>query len=113
MVFALTRATPNNTEQHEEHLAIARTRHQSVNLLLFQVIKLKPSGDEFTYFLHYIGWNRRWDKWVVESDLMAAGPEALETQKQLKEKQKKDKVGSTRPCRIVLDILFQHHIGLF
>lgn len=58
-----------------------------------QVIKLKPSGDQFTYFLHYMGWNSRWDKWVVESDLMAAGPEALEMQKQLKEKKKKQKVG--------------------
>lgn len=57
-----------------------------------QVIKLKPSGDQFTYFLHYMGWNSRWDKWVLESDLMAAGPEALEMQKQLKEKKKKQKV---------------------
>lgn len=39
-----------------------------------------------------MGWNSRWDKWVVESDLMAAGPEALEMQKQLKEKKKKQKV---------------------
>lgn len=59
------------------------------------MIKLKPSGEQFTYFLHYMGWNSRWDKWVVESDLMAAGPEALEMQKQLKEKQKKEKVSST------------------
>lgn len=58
------------------------------------MIKLKPSGEQFTYFLHYMGWNSRWDKWVVESDLMAAGPEALEMQKQLKEKQKKEKVSS-------------------
>lgn len=57
-----------------------------------QVIKLKPSGEQFTYFLHYMGWNSRWDKWVVESDLMAAGPEALEMQKQLKENKKKQKV---------------------
>jgi len=57
-----------------------------------QVIKLKPSGDQYTYFLHYMGWNSRWDKWVVESDLMAAGPEALEMQKQLKDKKKKQKV---------------------
>lgn len=56
------------------------------------MIKLKPSGVEYTYFLHYMGWNSRWDKWVVESDLMAAGPEALEMQKQLKDKKKKDKV---------------------
>lgn len=59
------------------------------------MIKLKPSGEQFTYFLHYMGWNSRWDKWVVESDLMAAGPEALEMQKQLKEKQKKEKVSTT------------------
>lgn len=63
------------------------------------MIKLKPSGDQFTYFLHYMGWNSRWDKWVVESDLMAAGPEALEMQKQLKEKQKKEKVSIPSPNR--------------
>lgn len=39
-----------------------------------------------------MGWNSRWDKWVVESDLMAAGPEALEMQQQLKDKKKKAKV---------------------
>ncbi len=39
-----------------------------------------------------MGWNSRWDKWVVEKDLMAAGPEALEMQKQLKDKKKKQKV---------------------
>lgn len=61
-----------------------------------KVIKLKPSGEQFTYFLHYMGWNSRWDKWVVESDLMAAGPEALEMQKQLKEKQKKEKVTAAK-----------------
>lgn len=62
---------------------------------LFQVIKLKPSGHQYTYFLHYMGWNSRWDKWVLEADLMAAGPEALEMQKQLK-KQKKEKVSWVR-----------------
>ena len=46
-----------------------------------------------------MGWNSRWDKWVVESDLMAAGPEALEMQKQLKEKQKKEKVSATACTR--------------
>eukprot|EP00903_Cladosiphon_okamuranus_P007568 g7342.t1 len=61
-----------------------------------KVIKLKPSGDQFTYFLHYMGWNSRWDKWVVETELMAAGPEALEMQKQLKEKKKKQKVSAAK-----------------
>lgn len=65
--------------------------YNSEHGVLFQVIKLKPSGNQYTYFLHYMGWNSRWDKWVLEADLMAAGPEALEMQKQLK-KQKKEKV---------------------
>lgn len=56
-----------------------------------QVIKLKPSGEQYTYFLHYMGWNSRWDKWVIESDLMKEGPQAEEMQKQLK-KEKMDKV---------------------
>ncbi|CAM9227841.1 unnamed protein product [Scytosiphon promiscuus] len=61
-----------------------------------KVIKLKPSGEQYTYFLHYMGWNSRWDKWVVESDLMPAGPEALEMQKQLKDKKKKEKVTAAK-----------------
>lgn len=72
--------------------------------VLCQVIKLKPSGEQFTYFLHYMGWNSRWDKWVVESDLMAAGPEALEMQQQLKDKKKKAKVSQLHvvvPIKIV------------
>lgn len=56
-------------------------------------MKLKESGNKYDYFLHYMGWNSRWDKWVSESDLMAAGPEAQEMQKQLKEKQQQEKVG--------------------
>lgn len=39
-----------------------------------------------------MGWNSRWDRWVVESDLVPDGPEAEEMKKQLKESQKKDKV---------------------
>lgn len=70
-----------------------------------QVIKLKPSGEQYTYFLHYMGWNSRWDKWVVESDLMPAGPEALEMQKQLKDKKKKDKVSSI-PRRFLVICVF-------
>lgn len=66
--------------------------------MIGQVIKLKLAGEQFSYFLHYMGWNSRWDKWVLESDLMAAGPEALEMQKQLKEKQKKQKVSRNTPA---------------
>lgn len=62
---------------------------------LVKVMKLKESGNKYTYFLHYMGWNSRWDKWVAESDLMAAGPEAQEMQKQLKEKQQQEKVRGT------------------
>ncbi|CAN0375319.1 unnamed protein product [Ascophyllum nodosum] len=43
-----------------------------------------------------MGWNSRWDKWVLESDLMASGPEALEMQKHLKEKQKKEKMSAAK-----------------
>ncbi|CAN0010437.1 unnamed protein product [Choristocarpus tenellus] len=56
-----------------------------------KVIKYKLAGEEYTYFLHYMGWNSRWDKWVTEKDLMAAGPDAEETQKRLKEQKKRDK----------------------
>lgn len=81
--------------------------------IILQVIKLKPSGEQFTYFLHYMGWNSRWDKWVVESDLMAAGPEALEMQKQLKEKQKKEKVCTHSSYYCVWGLLLLYQVGFF
>lgn len=80
-------------------LRVSYVKHISSLRLVIQVIKLKPSGEQFSYFLHYMGWNSRWDKWVLESELMAAGPEALALQKSLKEKQKKDKVRTRQLAR--------------
>lgn len=27
--------------------------------------------DEAKYFLHYVGWNRRWDEWVDDDQILA------------------------------------------
>jgi len=30
-----------------------------------QVLKLDDSGSELRYFVHYVGWNSRHDKWIT------------------------------------------------
>ena len=46
--------------------------------------QVNQSEEGFHYFLHYLGWNSRWDKWSVEDDLMPDSAEAEALQKELK-----------------------------
>eukprot|EP00611_Tribonema_gayanum_P030352 TRINITY_DN840_c1_g1_i1.p1 TRINITY_DN840_c1_g1~~TRINITY_DN840_c1_g1_i1.p1 ORF type:complete len:335 (-),score=139.47 TRINITY_DN840_c1_g1_i1:76-999(-) len=51
-----------------------------------RIMKLKQTDDgKHHYFVHYLGWNSRWDKWSEEEELMPDGPESEELQKRLKD----------------------------
>ena len=41
-----------------------------------------------TYFIHYTGWNTRWDKWVPPNDLLKDTAETKQLVKVIKEKKK-------------------------
>ena len=46
--------------------------------------QVNQAEDGFHYFLHYLGWNVRWDKWSMEDELMPDSAEAEAMQKELK-----------------------------
>jgi hypothetical protein len=48
-------------------------------------MKVVRVGADNQYFIHYQGWNKKWDKWVHASLLMPEGPEAEKFGKALAE----------------------------
>jgi len=64
-----------------------------------KIVKV-TSGDgkkETSYFIHYIGWNNRWDKWVSEELLLPDNNETKALQKKMKQESKeKQKNGDKR-----------------
>mmetsp|Transcript_61460 Transcript_61460/g.84466 ORF Transcript_61460/g.84466 Transcript_61460/m.84466 type:complete len:407 (-) Transcript_61460:466-1686(-) len=51
--------------------------------------KVVKSSHDAQYFIHFQGWNKKWDKWVHASILMKEGPAALKYANKLHEEQKK------------------------
>ena len=51
--------------------------------------KVVKAGEDDQYFIHYQGWNKKWDKWVHASLMMAEGPEAEKYAKKLADAEKK------------------------
>jgi len=47
--------------------------------------ELDAAKDEFKYFIHYAGWNKKWDEWVFESRVLKYIDANLERQKELKQ----------------------------
>jgi len=48
-----------------------------------QKVKLKEKLPK--YFVHYSGWNTKWDEWVTESRMMEYSEETIKKQKELKQ----------------------------
>jgi mortality factor 4-like protein 1 len=46
------------------------------------------AASSYKYFVHYMGWNVKWDKWVNEHDLLPDDEEARELVKMVKERKK-------------------------
>jgi mortality factor 4-like protein 1 len=59
------------------------------------------SGTEWSFFVHYAGWNSRWDRWATKDDLMKDTPENRKAHLKPKEvpvpqkKRKKDQAEGT------------------
>lgn len=51
--------------------------------------KVVRCGDAEQYFIHYHGWNKKWDKWVHASLIMKDGPEADKYAKKLAARERK------------------------
>ena len=64
---------------------------RSLDMCKLYPAKVLKVGSDDQYFIHYQGWNRKWDKWVHASLLMKEGPEADKYAKDLEEQEKKRK----------------------
>jgi mortality factor 4-like protein 1 len=31
-----------------------------------KVVKVQEEGGSITFFVHYLGWNKKWDEWVED-----------------------------------------------
>ncbi|KAI4321503.1 hypothetical protein MLD38_034873 [Melastoma candidum] len=66
-----------------------------------RVRKIEYRLNEWRYFLHYLGWNKNWDEWVLGSRLMKYTEENV--QKHLTNSSKQDlekNAGSGRPAQL-------------
>lgn len=50
-----------------------------------KILKSKKEGGNYSYFVHYQGWNKNWDEWVGETRIMKQAPESYEKQKKLQQ----------------------------
>ncbi|GAB2231751.1 hypothetical protein Droror1_Dr00010763 [Drosera rotundifolia] len=50
-------------------------------LRLSLVLKVELQGNEWKYFVHYLGWNKNWDEWVVATRLMKRTEENIRKQR--------------------------------
>jgi len=50
-----------------------------------KVQKVKLKDKVAKYFVHYSGWNTKWDEWVTESRMMEYSEETIKKQKELKQ----------------------------
>ncbi|KAL9273420.1 MRG1-like protein [Drosera capensis] len=47
----------------------------------FEVLKVELQGNEWKYFVHYLGWNKNWDEWVVATRLVKRTEENIRKQR--------------------------------
>ncbi|UYV84121.1 MORF4L1 [Cordylochernes scorpioides] len=53
-------------------------------------LKRRLEDDEPKYFVHYCGWNKNWDEWLTESQILKFNDNNLRILKELKDIQKRD-----------------------
>jgi hypothetical protein len=56
-----------------------------------------------SYFVHYLGWNVRWDKWVGEFDLLADNEETRKIVKMVKQVKTRNKGGGGKRQKVQVD----------
>lgn len=50
-----------------------------------KIQKTKMKDKVTKYFVHYAGWNTKWDEWVAESRVLKYNDESIKKQKELKQ----------------------------
>lgn len=50
-----------------------------------KIQKIKVKEKVTKYFVHYSGWNTKWDEWVAESRVLENSEETIKKQKELKQ----------------------------
>ncbi|KAL9257231.1 MRG1-like protein [Drosera capensis] len=51
------------------------------SILSLGVLKVELQGNEWKYFVHYLGWNKNWDEWVVATRLVKRTEENIRKQR--------------------------------
>ena len=84
------------SEPHEEGFPIQKYQEgdlvRSLDVAKMYPAKILKIGADDQYFIHYQGWNKKWDKWVHASLLMEEGPKAEKYAQDLEELEKKKKI---------------------
>lgn len=63
----------------------------STTLIKCEIVSKRAEGDELLFYIHYIGLNRRYDKWVDGSEFVLTNPSDIEVpRKKKKTEEKKD-----------------------
>ncbi|XAR48386.1 hypothetical protein NMG60_11031203 [Bertholletia excelsa] len=60
-----------------------------------KVQKIEFKNEEWRYYVHYLGWSKNWDEWVVMDRLMKYTEENLRKQQELNEKQGTEKTAKS------------------
>ncbi|KAG8064241.1 hypothetical protein GUJ93_ZPchr0004g40411 [Zizania palustris] len=56
-----------------------------------KVQKTENKEDEWRYYVHYLGWNKSWDEWVINERLLKLTEENIHKQQELEKTQVSDK----------------------
>ncbi|GMI32695.1 hypothetical protein TrCOL_g5725 [Triparma columacea] len=65
--------------------------------------KRQFANGQWRYFVHYLGWNVRWDKWVGEFDLLADNEETRKIVKMVKQVKTRNKGGGGKRQKVQVE----------
>lgn len=89
-------APPFNLHQK----VLCRDKNNDTHYYEAKVCKVKCiSEHEWSFYVHYLGWNSRWDRWATKDDLVDDTEENRKTYLKPKETKKRKKDSETSPNR--------------
>lgn len=59
-------------------------------------LKRRNENNFVQYYVHYNGWNKNWDEWVMESRILKINPQNLKLQQELKSRHKPQNTSTSK-----------------
>lgn len=79
---------------------LCRDKNNDTHYYEAKICKVKCiSRNEWSFWVHYLGWNSRWDRWATKDDLVQDSEENRKTYLKPKETKKRKKDNETSPIR--------------